>query len=218
MRTESVAATHIGHVRENNEDNFLAVPGRGLFAVADGMGGHAAGEVASRIAIEHLQGSTSRLNQDNFDKLFHTIHANLYFDMVRKFPKYTGMGTTLTACSIQDYMLRIAHVGDSRAYLIRRGAAEQLTTDHAGPGGLSNCLGGFKTALVWVQHIERKLFRNDIVVLMTDGLTNYLDAQPNVLTDLGNNVSFKNFADVLVVFALESGGHDNTTVVAVKIT
>lgn len=147
MRVEAFAWTDPGPVRENNEDTFLVDEDTGLFVVADGMGGHAAGEVASRIAVdairELLQGGVdpdeTRLDRavaDPADVLRERLRYAMNQASVRirreaqAHPEYSGMGTTVCVLLIESGQAHIAHVGDSRIYRLRDGRLERLTRDH----------------------------------------------------------------------------------------
>ena len=133
---ESSARSAIGLVRQGNEDSALASPQ--LIAVADGMGGHAAGEVASRIAVQVLQKlapilATDTIDEDSVeDLLMHSLHsidaeiATVTDEEIEK----RGMGTTLTALLIRDNRICLLHVGDSRCYRLRGNTLEQLSNDH----------------------------------------------------------------------------------------
>lgn len=121
--------TEVGHVREHNEDSLLVLPP--LFAVADGMGGHEAGEVASELTIKTLaELAPASLDADALERA--VVAANLN---VIKAPHEgigrVGMGTTLTCAMIEKERLIIAQVGDSRAYLLHQGTLQQLTRDHS---------------------------------------------------------------------------------------
>ena len=125
--------SNVGRIREINEDNFLT--GRTVFAVADGMGGHAAGEVASEAALmplREIDGGTYRDPQAATDALSHAVsQANeLVLERAAADPDLRGMGTTLTTVMVRGSRLHLAHVGDSRAYLLRAGMLEMLTEDH----------------------------------------------------------------------------------------
>src|SRR4051794_41367073 len=127
---EHAALSDVGREREGNEDNFLDQPP--LFAVADGMGGAQAGEVASEIAVQTLArvrdaGDLAPAIEDANE----TIHARAHRD-----PALEGMGTTATAAWVSPGTVTVAHVGDSRAYRLRDGTLEQLTEDHSLVGGL----------------------------------------------------------------------------------
>ncbi len=137
------AKTDLGQVRENNEDKFdylepddptvLAVKGR-VFAVADGMGGHSAGQVASELSLNvFIRSYYSDGSPEAVGSLTRAVReANAYVvDVERNVPGRNGMGATLTAAAVRDDDLFIAQVGDSRCYLLRNGAMEQLTEDHS---------------------------------------------------------------------------------------
>jgi protein phosphatase len=138
----------VGRVRKNNEDAFIANPALGIFAVADGMGGHASGEVASRMAVDSLQESIARAGQAKEAPLSEdrtavlSSPANVLVNGIRlanqrihksslEKREYKGMGTTLVAVYFSDSSSIVAHVGDSRIYQIRGQAIEQLTEDHS---------------------------------------------------------------------------------------
>ena len=133
---ETSARSAIGLVRQGNEDSAYVSPQ--LIAVADGMGGHAAGEVASRIAVQVLKGLTATLTATDIDEdsvsdlLMHSLHsidAELAAVAEEEIEK-RGMGTTLTALLLRDNQLALLHVGDSRCYRLRGGSLEQLSNDH----------------------------------------------------------------------------------------
>jgi protein phosphatase len=147
MLLEAFARTDTGPVREQNEDFFLLDEEAGLFLLADGMGGHAAGEVAARMAVEItrdiLLGSTdpdeTRLDRfvaDSTDMIRERMRYAMNQASMRirqasaRRPAWAGMGTTLVACLIEDGMAHVAHVGDSRIYLFRNARLQRLTRDH----------------------------------------------------------------------------------------
>src|SRR5437016_1395048 len=139
-------ATHPGNVRKSNEDSVLSDPGLGLFIVADGMGGHNAGEVASRLAVEAIKGFLS-LSHDGEDFTWPygvnpslSFHGNRLMTSVKlanrrvfkvgeSRDEYTGLGTTVVAALIEEGQLVVAGVGDSRIYSYREGKLEQITQD-----------------------------------------------------------------------------------------
>jgi len=147
MRLEAHARTDPGPVREHNEDAFLVDVDAGLFIVADGMGGHAAGEVASALAVDALrdvllgQGDPdeTRLDRATPDSE-ETIRERLRYAMnqaslrIRRAaletPAHTGMGTTVCVLLVEDGLAHLGHVGDSRIYLLRDGRLQRLTRDH----------------------------------------------------------------------------------------
>jgi serine/threonine protein phosphatase PrpC len=135
--------TDQGLVRANNEDNFFLDEKQGLLIVADGMGGHASGEVASKLAVnvmrdyfqgpQKLTGAANPAYSDATNKLSCAIRlANqAVYEAAQSSPQLKGMGTTIVACLLTGNKLSIAHIGDSRAYLIRAGLIDQLTDDHS---------------------------------------------------------------------------------------
>ena len=148
MKIRFAVASDMGRIRKNNEDAFLAEPELGIFAVADGMGGHASGEIASRMAIDSLRESIARAGQDEeitlSDDITATISSpvNLLVNGIRlanqriyKASKenqaYKGMGTTLVAVYLSTPTPIVAHVGDSRLYHLRGQTIKQATEDHS---------------------------------------------------------------------------------------
>lgn len=148
LRVKAGGLTDVGLKRDHNEDHILVAPEHGLFAVADGMGGHAAGEVASRAAIEALDDFVVRANAEkDFEWPFGTRNAytheqNILHNaamlanrqvvaMAEQNRSYGGMGTTLAVLYIPDEIAHICHVGDSRVYLYRNGMLNPLTQDHS---------------------------------------------------------------------------------------
>ena len=230
MNVDVGVATDIGKVREANEDSYLVEPP--LFAVADGMGGHRGGDVASQLALETVeqlfQRRTGTLSE-------HVRRANrAVFERSKLDRSVTGMGTTLTAALVEGDAMRLAHVGDSRAYLLRAGSLRQLTTDHtlvarmvkAGEispaeaevhphrNVLTRALG--TEADVRVDEDEIALLDGDQVLLCSDGLTGMVtEAQIQAILETG--VTPQEAADRLVTAANRAGGIDNITVVVLGI-
>jgi len=131
-----------GCIRKNNEDSFLVLPSQGLYAVADGMGGHRAGEVASSTALQELEKLVMGLGNVEGQALERGlaeafVQANrVVYQSSTTEPEKAGMGTTLTVLLVRSETVVIAHVGDSRAYLWRDGELTSLTTDHSLVGEL----------------------------------------------------------------------------------
>ena len=148
MKLQSFGISDVGLKRSHNEDSFLRSDELGLYVVADGMGGHAAGEVASNAAIQSIREFAERHSKDEsitwpfgFDTRF-TPAANALLSGLRmanqqlcqlqqEKPELAGMGTTIAALRISSSEATIAHVGDSRVYRFREGMTEQLTSDHS---------------------------------------------------------------------------------------
>lgn len=139
FRWESAALTDVGRVRRSNEDSVHGSPESGVFVVADGMGGHAAGEVASAIAsewiAERLCGSCVTMELDQVEDRFRTAFVEAGREILRQAAENTnqlGMGTTATVLLLRaDGRYVIGHIGDSRAYLVRDGDMRQITRDHS---------------------------------------------------------------------------------------
>lgn len=219
------ALTHVGRVRKSNEDNFLAIPGR-LYACADGMGGHMAGEVASKIAIQALKDGLTKTPFD-LGRTFKAAHTYIV-RAIHEAPDHRygkafsgGMGTTLTALSFNSTGNHaiVAHVGDSRCYLIRNGRGMQVTTDHhSGWGRLANCLGVSESSHVKTDIIPIEVRRGDVFVLCTDGLSNYCDTDRTAML-VKKHIArgLDQVAAELVQAALDDGGADNITVIVVEV-
>jgi PPM family protein phosphatase len=148
MRIEVAGNTHVGMKRNHNEDNFLLLPEEGLFCVADGMGGHSSGEIASKIAVDELaeffrmtakdQDATWPFKMDktkNYDENRLATAIKLansrIFERASTDNKYKGMGTTIVTVHFAANVAYVAHVGDSRVYFCRGGTLKQLTEDHS---------------------------------------------------------------------------------------
>ncbi|MGH9166409.1 MAG: Stp1/IreP family PP2C-type Ser/Thr phosphatase [Acidimicrobiia bacterium] len=229
------SATHPGLVRSHNQDAvYPAESGQGagplLVAVADGMGGHVAGDVASRVAIE------TAASADGGPKRRVAAANRAVLETSRQHPELAGMGTTLTLAALQpDGALRLAHVGDSRAYILRDGDLRQLTTDHslvaeylaAGRidpeevathpqrSVITRAL-GIETALK-VDLIEERLRPGDRVLLCSDGLNSMLDDE-EIMRLLGAATPAEDITWALVEAANRAGGEDNVSVVVVDVS
>jgi protein phosphatase len=226
MRVVAAAATDIGQVREGNEDAYLVLDP--LFAVADGMGGHRGGEVASSLALETVQ----RLFEGEEGSLTDQVElANrAVFERSQADREVSGMGTTLTAALIEGNRARLAHVGDSRAYLLRDGALTLLTEDHTlvhrmvqegeiteseaemhpHRSILTRALGVEETLEVDEAFVD--LREGDRLLLCTDGLTSMVDDE-RIREVLSTVPDPREAAERLVRVANEAGGIDNITVV-----
>lgn len=240
MRLIPYALSDVGRKRAHNEDNFLVAENLGLFAVADGMGGHQAGEMASRLAIEKLRdqvkapprAATRAENLASFTRAMMTVGADI-FDAAQADPDLEGMGTTLTALWVQGRRAYIAHVGDSRAYLYRDGKVQQLTFDHSWVA--EQVRAGFLTE----QEARESRFRHiitrsvgferdvqvdgsvtpvrvgDCLILCSDGLSNFVEEAD--LIEVLSRQLYRDVPQVLVDLANARGGDDNITVVLIHI-
>jgi serine/threonine protein phosphatase PrpC len=203
-----------------------------LFAVADGMGGHQGGEVASRLALETLKGVAESPDAGLADVV---REANrVVFRKAAQDPGLAGMGTTLTAVLAADGGVRLAHVGDSRAYLMRDGRMKQLTKDHTVVQRLVD--EGRLTQIEAGMHPQRSILTNalgvdeeirvdedtlelrpgDRLLLCSDGLTGMID-DDQIREVLGANEDPQAACDALVDAANEAGGQDNVTAVVIDV-
>jgi serine/threonine protein phosphatase PrpC len=239
------SATDVGRVREMNEDALLVVELRGsrqgqvVVAVADGMGGHNAGEVASALAVESVQRSVAEAHGSlSYDDLLVQAvslgNQNIWNAAAEDSAK-DGMGTTFVCALVDaDGQVVIANVGDSRAYAYFGGQVHQVTADHtwvneqvlAGVMSqreartspfrnlLTRTLGNSPTVDVDV-FSGLRLEDGDGLVLVSDGVTGYLD-ESDILTVLSETRSAQEAAERLVAEAVERGGADNATAVVVR--
>lgn len=233
------AVTETGLVRTKNEDCLCVNPSIGLFAVADGMGGHRAGEIASRLALDVLERELiQRIARgegldDAVAKAVQEANHRVWLQ-AQADPGCEGMGTTLSACVLQHGRMVLAHVGDSRIYRLRDGAIRQLTEDHslvhelAKQGRLesdnpqSSPLRNVLTRALGTQgRLEtdlrgRSLAVGDRLVLCTDGLTNLVN-DGEILTVVGKEADPSVAARKLAEIAIARGGTDNITLIVVVI-
>lgn len=238
MLLRSAASTHVGMRREKNEDRYALVPELGLYLVADGMGGHIGGQVASRLACEAALGAVETLQGaavSPAERLRHAVaHANReILAATRNDPSLEGMGTTFVALLFSGKRLALAHVGDSRAYLYRGERLRALTDDHS-----------IVAELVRRQQISAEDAREhphrhvltralgirddteadlaemtpqpgDVFILCTDGLNGHVE-DDEIAAELRNAEDLELAAERLVDSANRAGGLDNTTVVLIR--
>jgi serine/threonine protein phosphatase PrpC len=229
---QRAAITDPGRRRRRNEDAFVLEPP--LFAVADGMGGAQAGEIASRIAASVLRDSAERSGEDSVSTLIQEANRRVY-EAASTDEARSGMGTTITAALVEDGTVRIGHVGDSRAYRIRDGKLEQLTEDHSlvaelvRSGRLSpeeadvhpqrsvitRALGTDPDVDVDTFTVEAR--PGDVFMICSDGLTSMVDDEAILEIVERNRVSLDQAARALVDAANKGGGEDNITIVAFEI-
>lgn len=224
--------TDIGYVRDHNEDSLTIIPP--LFAVADGMGGHEAGEIASEITVNTLaELAPSHLDAEGLTAAVEAANYN-----VMKAPRQgigrDGMGTTLTAAMLEGERLLIAQVGDSRAYLLHKGHLQQITRDHSLMADLIEA--GQITPEEARVHPNRSVItraigsdihmRPDIYELNVDAGDRILLCSDGLSSMISNNAiesimrrqsDAQHCADELVTAALENGGADNVTVVVADV-
>jgi protein phosphatase len=240
---EAAGATDVGRMRPRNEDSFLIDAQRGVFLVADGMGGHAAGEIASAIATEAVgsalrQGVDAGLGADELalvlrESFSHAHRSIVNYSVIK--PETTGMGTTMTALVVcDDGSFRLGHIGDSRCYVLREGELLQLSRDHTWVqrevdegrlthrGSRRHRLSHVLTRALGADSLDDPdiqagtLLPGDLVLLATDGLTGMLTDRMlrRVLVHGGE---LHELVASLIVGANERGGRDNITAVLVRI-
>lgn len=232
MRTLSFSET--GCVRKNNEDAYLVLPEYGVYAVADGMGGHLAGEVAARTALDEFKIRAPELKEIDHEELECWVKNVLVranrevFESSTRDPANEGMGTTLTVLVVRDQSAVIAHVGDSRAYLWRENNLIPLTVDHSLVGELVRlgqispeeaethpqrhvlvrAVGASWNIEVDSRPIEWKA--GDVFFLCTDGFSNVISEQELVEVFLESS-SWEERLEHMKQIILERGAPDNFT-------
>jgi len=238
MILRSAARTDVGRCRRANEDCYAIAAEMGLYVVADGMGGHQAGQLASQLAAEvavktlrALEGSEATLTE----KLRCSVAAanrEIYTTAQTK-AEYNGMGTTLVLLLAAEGRVALAHVGDSRAYLIRGGRIRQLTDDHSVVGELVRRREITQTAARAHPHrhvltralgVRREVapdlaeltsLPGDLFVLCSDGLTGLVQ-DDEIAQAAGESTDLDAICGGLVEQANSRGGEDNITVVTVR--
>lgn len=242
FKLSSYGLTDVGLVRANNEDVLMMLKDQGFFALADGMGGHNAGEIAAREAIRFVSASIEELfissekNWNIFElSSFNRIcieNANSWVhNLGQKKKKFNGMGTTLCTLLFHERSLIYGHVGDSRIYRLRNNTLEQLTEDHS----LSNRMVAegqadegtseiFKNVLTRAIGTHREVEAeihiapvtpDDIYLMCTDGLTDQVSDE-EILKIIQNSPDLEVASENLVKKANDEGGQDNVTVLMVK--
>ena len=249
MEVKAYGLTHVGRQRQHNEDSFLVEDGAKLYLVADGMGGHAAGEIASRIAVDSISEFILHTKEDDgtwphaYDEQFRRSTNRLMaavrmantrvLEAMRKDVRLRGMGTTVVACMAEDKTMSFAHVGDSRAYLIRDNQLSRITNDHswvfeqvqAGMlteaeaekhplrNVITRALGGALQVNPDASEIEIR--EGDVYLLCSDGLTGMVPEE-EILKVVAESSSLEAACQQLIDAANARGGLDNVTAILVK--
>lgn len=249
MEVTAFGLSHVGRQRQHNEDNFLVEQKANLFVVADGMGGHAAGEIASRIAVDSISefilhtieddGTWPHAYDESLKRGTNRLMAALKLantrvvEAMKKDVRLRGMGTTVVGCLEEEGTMSIAHVGDSRAYLIRNGSIERITNDHswvfeqvqAGMlteveaekhplrNVITRALGGSLSVVPDASEIDCRA--GDVYLLCSDGLTGMVP-EDDILRLVTNTEDLGKACQQLIDMANERGGVDNITTVLVK--
>jgi len=231
--------TERGPVRLRNEDALCTCPEIGLFAVADGMGGHKAGEVASMLALKTLESHCRQHQTGNggqrelLEEAVAAANQAVYQD-ARQNPQRRGMGTTITACLLGGQKLRVANVGDSRALLLRDGGLTKLTSDHSlvqeliNGGGITEA-DAFKhprrnvltralgvAPLVEIDVFEYHIIAGDRVLICTDGLSAFVE-EKRIGELMGLSDDPEATVRLLLDEAITAGSNDNITIICMAV-
>ena len=233
-RFETGAATHVGKVRHRNEDSFMVRPHTGIWAVADGMGGHESGDLASHTVIEALESiqpppSARDLLSLCEERIF---DANARLNEIGRQRGGIIIGTTITVLLVFDGYFACVWSGDSRMYMLREGKITQISRDHTEAQDLlTNGAITPEEARMWpgsnvitraigvadVPELEMTsgpLNAGDVFVMCSDGLTRHVEDE-EILQCVSTNAS-QQACDRLIVLALERGALDNVTVIVVR--
>ncbi|HTD56782.1 MAG TPA: Stp1/IreP family PP2C-type Ser/Thr phosphatase [Silvibacterium sp.] len=239
LKLEVAALTDVGCKRSNNEDSFGYDNSTQIFAVCDGMGGMAAGEVASSTAVAELIRSFNRQSSETQteQRLYQAIlYANSQVCMLaRESDDLRGMGTTMVSACVDGRKIVIGNVGDSRAYFLRKGRCAQVTLDHSyiaeqvrngmmspDDAGASPLQSLITRAIGTADSVEPDLFTAelepaDIVLLTTDGLTRYADADTIASLVLATS-DLQQACQSLIDFAKQCGAVDNVTCLLLRFS
>jgi PPM family protein phosphatase len=250
VQIASDGLTDVGRVRTNNEDSFRILESLHLFVISDGMGGEAHGEIASSMAVETIVNYCAEAKDDSsitlagapgdhwaektkrLQSAVYLANSKIY-QSAQKNPEQRGMGATLTAAWFDNGRLSIAHVGDSRAYLLRGGTVQQLTNDHSlvaeqvrrgiitpqeaeaseMQSVLLRALGAHSQVEVDVDEVG--IFPHDVLLLCSDGLTRMV-TEPEIAGSLQAETDPASAARKLIELANERGGIDNITVIVAR--
>lgn len=247
MRIVSCGMTDVGLKRGHNEDNYLINEELNLFVVADGMGGHAGGEYASAIAVNTVEEIVDSLKSEPSDteatdpvesmrqRLSHAIRlaGRRIYEKAKEQPEYHGMGTTAVVLLVDSSNAYVAHVGDSRLYMMREGKIEQVTEDHSliaekirhgllTPEEARNhrMRNVITRSLGYQEDVEvdlqvKAVRKGDQFLLCSDGLSSHV-APDELLETLGKHGP-QEAARHLISLACERGGEDNITTVIARV-
>lgn len=229
-----ISKTHIGNVRASNQDSVLNEESSRLYGVADGMGGHNGGDIASKMAVLMLPRILESMmpSEENLHDGFQQVNALIYEEQ-KKDAVLSGMGTTLTVLWEKENSIVLGHIGDSRAYRMRKGKIEQLSTDHSVVGEMvregliteeqalqhpyrnviTQAVGTSESLTPDIKTIEKQ--KGDKYVLCSDGLYEYVSKEE--MCDLLMRFSPEDAAEQMIEKALEEGGRDNVTVLIAEV-
>jgi PPM family protein phosphatase len=251
MYVRAAGKTDIGLQRQRNEDNLLLAPDLGLYVIADGVGGHRAGEVASRMAVDTIVDYWRQVRSNKPPAVLQRLDStlpkaaqylinsialtNLIIHEAQKTPQYHRMGSTVSALLVERDCLWVADVGDSPIYLFEHGQFTQVSEEHSfaaahknlslgdqpespsplGKNILTRALGLEATVDVFITSLKPRT--GSIVLMCSDGLTNYV-AEPAIRTVLSAGaVPLERKVDMLIDEANRGGGGDNISVILLEI-
>jgi protein phosphatase len=251
MKITYQAITDVGRKRKGNEDSLFLNPDQNLFVVADGMGGHAAGEVASKIAVDAINEFVCLTSGDQEITWPFGLDENMSYDgnrlktavrfanrkvleATKQKTEYEGMATTVAAALVDGETVNLAHVGDSRIYMIRDSILTQLTSDHSWVNEqiqsgvisadqarshplrnvVTRALGGKADLLVDMQ--VQTMRSGDVLLLCSDGLTTMIPDEEIARVLNEHEGDIEHAANALVDAANARGGEDNITVMLLK--
>jgi protein phosphatase len=250
LRVEAAGATDVGCVRQNNEDWFEYDLEGGIFVVCDGIGGAAAGEVASKLAAETVVRTYSEPADQEYLNRVREVRTDLsprakrlaaaiglanqkVFEASQQNALHSGMGSTIVAVAVEDSLYTVAHVGDSRIYLVRGGTIQQLTNDH------SLVMEQVRRGLISAEDAKTVTYQNivtralgveatvqpdlddmmgmegDILLLCSDGLTQHVEDW-QILKIIISEPRLESAIEKLISAAKEGGGKDNITVLLAR--
>ena len=241
MKVTAAGLTDVGLKRKKNEDNILVDQEMGLFVVADGMGGHKGGDMASRIAVEAMQEVVKTHREEHtflspramMEEGYTEASSRIYDQSQLNNQQLQGMGTTLVAAYVHDNEIFVGNVGDSRAYYFNKQYMWQMTEDHSlvnehiRAGLLKDSEAkdfqakniitrsvGFERS-VRCDVIRKKLTPGDYFLLCSDGLCGLVEDE--VVHEVCKNNSMEKAVEICVEKAKEAGGDDNITVLLIKV-
>lgn len=238
MRLESCGKTDKGKVRENNEDNFFSDNEKGIFIVADGMGGHGYGEVASETTVKAIEeffnkNPISEISKENIEEYLKTAVLFANNKLLKKQMQYENMNSTVVFAIADKSGFHLCHVGDSRAYLINKKEIRQLTEDHsvvmemvkkgmikkeeARKHPLKNrLLQGVGSKEIKPDYNYCNVKKDDKILLCSDGLWDMLEDY-EIKNIVNQDKKVSEICNELIKDANEKGGEDNITVVLVRV-
>lgn len=230
-----ISRTHIGNVRASNQDSVMNESTSRLYGVADGMGGHNGGDIASQMAVLMLPRilESMEANEENLLSGFEQVNRLIYEEQLKD-QVLSGMGTTLTVLWEKEEEIILGHIGDSRAYRMRNGRIEQLSMDHSVVGEMVR--EGVLTEEQAMQHPYRNVItqavgtsetlnpdikiidklKGDKYILCSDGLYEYVNKEE--MRDLLLRNAPEDAAEKMIEKALHAGGKDNVTVLIAEVT